>query len=150
MKPFLRTQYNYDMNAAGDESALKCQDLSLAKQSFAEECDINTIVKRFGLTGKLPENIRMPTYGDFSGVKNFHDAMNAIAQANEAFDAMPAHVRTRFDNDAGKFVDFCNDENNREEAVKLGLVPPKPIQTDPAPAPQEPTPGAAPAAPPAQ
>lgn len=132
---FIRTAFNYDMNAAGDESALKCKDQSLAKQSFAEECDINTIVKRFGLTGKLPEGVRMPTYGDFTGLQDFHQAMNAIAMANEAFDAMPAHVRSRFDNDPGKFVDFCSNKDNLDEARKLGLV-----------APQE-APGAAPGAP---
>lgn len=121
---FVRSTYNYDMNKAGDESALHCKDPSLAKQEFAEEADINTIVRRFNLTGQLPENIRMPTYGDFEGIFDFHSAMNAIAQANEAFDAMPANVRARFHNNPAEFVDFCLDDNNREEATKLGLVRP--------------------------
>lgn len=148
--PFLRTQYNYDMQEASDETAINCKDVSLAKQSFAEECNINTIVKRFGLTGQLPENVRMPTYGDFSDVTNFHDAMNAIALANEAFEKMPADVRRRFDNDPGKFVDFCNDENNRPEAIKLGLIEPKPQIEPKPPVGGEVTPPApAPAVPPA-
>lgn len=121
---FVRSPYNYDMNKAGDESALHCKDPSRAKQEFAEEADINTIVKRFNLTGQLPENVRMPTYGDFEGIFDFHSAMNAIAQANEAFDAMPAAVRARFHNNPAEFVDFCSDEKNREEATRLGLVRP--------------------------
>jgi phage internal scaffolding protein len=121
-KVFVRSPYNYDMDAVSDETSLVCKDASLAKQSFAEESDINTLVRRFGLTGELPTNVRMPSYGDFTIVSDFHSAMNAVAQANEAFDAMPALVRARFDNDPGKFVDFCADDSNRAEAEKLGLV----------------------------
>lgn len=122
MLPFLRTAYNYDMNKAGDESAVECKDRSLAQQHFAEECDINTIVKRFGLTGELPSDLKAPTYGDFVGISDFHSAMNAIAKANEAFDEMPADIRARFNNDPALFVDFCSDDANRAEAERLGLV----------------------------
>jgi len=123
IKPFLRTAYNYDTNEASDESGLACTDKSKTKQSFKDECDINTIVKRFGITGELPIGVRMPSYGDFTSVGNFHEAMNAIAQANESFDAMPAEIRARFHNDPAEFVEFCGNDNNIEEARKLGLVP---------------------------
>jgi phage internal scaffolding protein len=126
-KVFVRSTFNYDMNAASDESGLRCDDVSLAKQEFAEECDINTIARRFGITGELPSGVRMPSYGDFSSVVDFHTAFNAVALANEAFETMPADVRSRFQNDPGKFVDFCSDESNRDEAIRLGLVPPPPV-----------------------
>jgi len=119
---FLRTPYNYDTNAASDESGLACQDESRTKQSFAEEADINTIVRRFGVTGQLPTGIRAPTYGDFENVVDFHTAMNAIAQAGEAFDRMPAQVRARFHNNPAEFVDFCSDPANVAEMEKLGLT----------------------------
>lgn len=129
MTPFLRTAYNYDMNEAGDETGLDCSvEPSMTKQSFAEEADINTIVRRFGLTGQLPENVRMPTYEDFTGVTDFKSAMDALALARESFEEMPAHVRERFDNDPHQFVEFCSDEKNRDEAVKLGLVPAKKLE----------------------
>lgn len=139
MKPtFVRNAYNYNMNEASEESGLKCLDKTLAKQSFLEEVDINTIVRRFNLTGQLPENVRMPQYQDFEGIFDFHSAMNAISQADEAFSAMPANVRARFHNDPGEFVDFCLDPENRAEAVKLGLVerpaPIEPVPTATAPA----------------
>lgn len=122
--PFLRSAYNYDMGEASVESGLRCLDASMAKQSFAEEVDINTIVKRFGLDGQVPVDVPAPTFADFDEVFDFHTAMNAIAKANEAFDAMPAKVRARFDNDPGKFVDFCSVEGNEDELRKLGLLPP--------------------------
>ncbi|AXH76130.1 MAG: internal scaffolding protein [Microviridae sp.] len=121
--PFIRTGFNYDMNAVSVDTGLACTDLSLAVQSEADECDINTIVRRFGLTGQLPVGVRMPTYGDFTGVFDFASAANAIALANESFDEMPAEVRARFENDPAKFVDFCSDDGNRAEAERLGLVP---------------------------
>jgi phage internal scaffolding protein len=119
---FLRTPYNYDTMQASNESALECLDESLAQQNAKDESDINTIVRRFGLTGELPSNVRAPQYGDFSAATDYHSAMNAVLAANEAFMKLPAHIRTRFDNDPGAFVDFCSDEKNREEAKSLGLI----------------------------
>lgn len=117
--------YDYELFAErSDESALACPaGSSLTKQSFAEEVDMNTIIRRFGLSGELPTGVRMPEYGDYSNVVDFKSAMDAQAIAHEAFDAMPAAVRSRFDNDPGKFVAFCLDKENMVEARKLGLVP---------------------------
>lgn len=134
----------YDTNEAGDYSAIDCsKEPSMTKQSFKEECDINTIVRRFGLSGELPQGLVMPTYQDFEGVFDFQTAMNALIEAEDKFMQMPAHVRARFGNDPHEFVKFCSDEKNREEAAKLGLVP-KPAQVVPAVAPAS---SAAPAAP---
>lgn len=123
--------FNYDTEMASLESSLDCTVDeytgevigTMAQQQFAEECDINTIVKRFGITGQLPQGVRMPTYEDFSDVTDFKTALDAIALAHEAFDQMPAEVRARFGNDPQEFVAFCSDDSNRAEAEKLGLVP---------------------------
>jgi len=122
---FLRAPYNYDTNAASDEAGLECKDATRAQQSFKDECNINTILKRFGITGQLPNNVRMPMQGDFTEITDFKGAMNAIRQAQESFMEMPADVRKRFNNDPHEFVQFCNDEKNADEARKLGLVNPK-------------------------
>jgi len=133
---FLRTPYNYDTMEASDASALLCEDPSLAQQHARDETDINTIVKRFGLTGELPSNVRTPTYGDFSDAMDYHTSLNAVRAADAAFMQLPADIRNRFNNDAGAFVDFCSDENNRAEAEKLGLVPSTPV-VDSNPAPEQ-------------
>lgn len=124
---FVRNPYNYDTELASRESGLYCDDVSLAVQSAAEECDINTIVRRFGLTGELPDAVQAPTYGDFTGVTDYQTAMNAVVAANEAFDAMPADVRLRFNNDPAAFVDFCSNEANADEMRKLNLFSPEAI-----------------------
>jgi phage internal scaffolding protein len=130
---FLRTPYNYDVNEASDASGLACDDPSLAQQHAKDECDINTIVRRFGLTGELPSNVRAPQYGDFTEAVDYHTALIAVRAADEAFMQLPADIRTRFNNDAGAFVDFCSDDANRAEAEKLGLVLPKATESNPAP-----------------
>jgi phage internal scaffolding protein len=79
----------------------------MAQQQFREECDINTIMERFGRTGELVAPIRMPQYGDFDGVNDYHSAMNAIVEAQSAFDSLPAKVRARFSNDPAEFLEFC-------------------------------------------
>ena len=124
---FLRSPFNYDMMAVSNETALVCLDPSRTKQSFAEESDINTLVMRFGLTGKLPENVSVPQYGDFLEVGTYQESLNFVIAAEESFMKMPAHVRARFHNDPGAFLDFVGNEANRGEAEKLGVVVAKPV-----------------------
>lgn len=120
--PFMRSPYNYDRDVASDESGIDCPEPTLAQQQFKDEADINVILERFGRTGELIAPVRVPQYGDFSQVNDFHTAMNAVRAAQEGFDAMPASIRARFNNDAGRFVDFVMDDSNRDEAIKLGLI----------------------------
>lgn len=121
---FMRSLYNYDRQAVSDETALIVEGDPVTQQQFAEDADINTIVYRFGLTGKVPQGFRMPMSGDFTGVSDFHSAMNAIREAEEAFLEVPGHVRERFGHDPQKLMDFLADDKNREEALKLGLLQP--------------------------
>lgn len=125
MEPlFVRGFNNYDVDAVSDATGLKCEDKTLTKQSFAGDADINELVRRFHVTGELPTNVRMPLSGDFTNVMDFRGAMDAIVAARESFDAMPAEVRARFDNDPAKFVDFCDNKENWPEAEKMGLLSP--------------------------
>lgn len=119
-----RTGFNYDRDAASNESGLECLDESLAIQSAEDESNINTIVRRFGLTGQLPDDVRMPQTGDFTGVPDFHTAMNLVRAAQEEFLRVPAHIRARFANDPQAFMSFLEDDSNRAEAEKLGLLKP--------------------------
>ena len=123
--PFLRTPYNYDVDKASDESGLECLDPSLTQQHCRDECDINFIVERYGVTGQLPvNNTPAPTYGDFTGVFDYRSALDAVMAADEAFMALPAKIREQFDNDPALLVDFCSDPDNRSKAMEIGLIPP--------------------------
>jgi len=119
---FLRSAYNYDVDAASNESGLACEEPSLAQQHFKEECDINTILQRFSITGILPEAPLSPRYGDFSGISDYHTALNRVIAAQDEFESLPAQIRARFQNDPAQLIEFLSNENNRAEAEELGLV----------------------------
>lgn len=112
---FSRSAYfNYDRDAVSRETGLKCEDPSLAVQSQADEADINTIVKRFGVTGQLPEAVRIPQYGDFRGPSDFQSSMEYVAAAQSAFLELPAALRAEFNNDPGEFLAYVEDPRNAE------------------------------------
>lgn len=95
---------------------------SMCHQEFAEECDINNLMRRYTYA-QLPD---IPTVvSSFSQMVDYHDMMNEAARARQAFDLLPGELRQRFGNNPQELIEFLNDEKNRDEAVKLGLVNPK-------------------------
>lgn len=126
--PFLRTPFNYDRNKASDESGLSCGEPTRTKQSFKEECDINNIMRKFGVTGLVPTNVHAPMHGDFTNAMTFQESLDAMIAAEQSFMKMPSNVRKRFHNDPAEFVDFCSDEANRDEMKKMGLLVPEAFQ----------------------
>ncbi len=111
---------------------------SLADQSQKDECDINRILARYRETGYLVDPLhpgtRKPLFGDFTDIPDYQAALDLIAKADDAFMKLPAKIRDRFSNNPQEIFDFLNDEKNRDEAVKLGLIDSKPEvpTTDPA------------------
>lgn len=120
--PEIRQPGMYDPIKAADDCCIPDFGPTKTQQSQAEDADINTIVRRFGLTGKLPDDIRTPTYADYDQVDDFHTAMNAVTAAHSQFMRMPAEIRGRFDNDPQKFVEFCEDPANLEILRTMGLA----------------------------
>lgn len=103
---------------------------SMTKQSFAEECDINEILRRAkngqDISGSVID--RVARYGDFSNVPSYQEALNLVKNANGMFMSLDAHVRERFNNDPVKMIAFLQNADNYDEAVKLGLVVAKPAE----------------------
>jgi len=121
-----------DTDILSDESGLECLDKSLALQSGKAEADINTIVKRFGLTGQIPQGWRMPTYADFlNAPDDYRGALHAVRAAEDAFRKVPAGIRARFQNDPHLFVEFCSNPENLPELRKMGLAPSPAPETPP-------------------
>lgn len=123
----MRTGYNYDRDIVSVGTGLViAEEENRTQQQFKDEADINVLVRRFRLTGELPQGVAVPTYGDFDAAGDYHAAMNVMRAADEAFMQMPADLRFRFGNDPNKFLEFVHDEKNRSEAERLGLVLPRP------------------------
>lgn len=123
------------MPRQGPKVILNCAgDKIRTKQSFKKECDINNIMRKYTKTGVIsPEilNKRQAIFADVSEIGDFQHCKQTVNDAQDAFMTLPAHVRTRFDNDPGKLLDFCADSNNRDEAIELGIITKVEEQTPP-------------------
>lgn len=112
------------------------------KQSFKAECDINVIMERYQKTGVLDfAQKHEAQYGDCTGL-DFTAAMQVVVDARNMFNDLPSSVRARFGNDPAQLLDFVQHPENREEAIKLGLVQPMTAQAPLPPEPSKPAAGA--------
>lgn len=105
---------------------LSCEgDECRTQQHFAEECDINAIMKRYEQTGILDPALidqRQAVFADFSDGTDFMQIQDRLAAVRTTFEQLPANVRNRFNNNPAALIDFLADERNTEEAIALGLA----------------------------
>lgn len=99
---------------------------SKTDQSFRDESNINNIMKKYDKTQVLydprQQSFRQPQFGDFSEIPNFQEVRNLMIEADEAFLTLPSRVREKFGNDVEKMIAWLKDENNRDEAIEIGLI----------------------------
>lgn len=115
-------------------SDLKCDDPSLAQQQFKEDADINVLLERFRVTGVMPAGVKVPQFGDFSGIKDFREAQDYLLQAKNSFMDLPPDIRAKFNHDPATFVDFATNPENIDSLRSLGLAPTPPVPPSPPPA----------------
>lgn len=119
----VRQPYGYDVFAASDAAAFFSSNPTLTQQHFKDEADINVIVDRFLKTGEVPQQDARAMYGDFLDVpESYQDALNAVLDAQDAFQALPAKIRDRFGNDPYELISWLHDPKNASEAIELGLL----------------------------
>jgi len=100
-----------------------CKEPTLTEQSHAAECDINNILMKHN-AGDLLAHVKHTQlqFGDFTAVNEYDEALNTIAKAREAFEAVPARIRERIGNDPGAFIELVTDPRRQDELVELGLA----------------------------
>lgn len=127
------TPVGYDVTSDPVQNLTNMLEASLTDQSHVDSCDVNLIVKQYEKTGLL-KNVGDGTlrYGDLTNLPTFQEAQNIVVAAKEAFADLPAKIRDRFQNDPEKLMEFIDNDENYDEAVKLGLVV-KPVAADPVP-----------------
>lgn len=102
--------------------AIEFQRPSRTKQEFKDSSDINQIMAKFIRTGHLEHAAKFePRYGFATG-ESYHEALTVVAEAQSMFEELPSATRLRFDNDPAKFLDFVQDEENKAELKKMGLI----------------------------
>ncbi len=98
----------------------------LTKQSERDATDVNLIMEAWTrggapLAGQL--NTAQGAYGDFSRGVDYHEALDAVKDAERCFAGLPAKIRKHVDNDPGKYLDLVFDPERKEECVELGIFP---------------------------
>lgn len=101
---------------------------TMTQQHFEKACNINNIMKRYKDTGTLPVNTGTPIFGDFSQITGYQEALNQVMEAQQNFNALPLEIQKKFGNDPGSLHEYLQDPKNEEEAIRLGLLNPKPIK----------------------
>lgn len=105
---------------------------SLTKQSEKDECNINKIMAKYEKTGLVNHVMSQEAvYGDFSQVTDYQDALNKINAAQALFDALPAQIRSKFENDPTLFLEFAQNPENADQLIEMGLAVPKTPDTAP-------------------
>lgn len=89
----------------------------LTQQHFKDECDINYLLKHYNDIPAPP-----PVYADCSQYSDLQSAIDMVHAAGEDFQNVPSEIRARFSNNPVDFFNFCNDPQNYEELVNLGLA----------------------------
>jgi len=104
---------------------------SRTKTSMQKECDIRNILKTYRKTGTPLPSLDPSQFKDVSNLPSYHEALNVVRNAQEAFAAQPSYIRDRFKNDPALFLAFCQDAANAEEMVELGLAVKRPVAVPP-------------------
>ncbi len=96
------------------------------KQCFKDECDIDKIMTRFGVTGTISHMTQYEgVYADFSDY-DFQAETNKLARGVEIFDALPAEIRKEFRQSPEAFFSYVNDPANAADLREklIDLAPP--------------------------
>lgn len=91
------------------------------KQSFADECDINKILKKAEVTGSLSH---LEKHGAFyadvaEAPQDIFEARAQIERVGEIFGELPAEVRKEFSNDPLQYLAYVNDPANQGRIEEL-------------------------------
>lgn len=128
------------------------------QQSFADQADVNQIMKRALRGQPLPAGERKPRYEDFAAVGDFRELHQRMAEADDLFMSLPSVVRDLAGNDPVRFGELLEDPEFLDQVeAELGEAfgrpapaepgepgaPPEPAPSAPQPAP-EPSPAPAP------
>lgn len=130
----VRLLRGYDPVAVADATAVDCTgDKCIVQQGFAEDCDVNVIMRRFAGLGAMPApRVDAGVYGDFTGIHDLESAVKAVERAQAGFMTLAPEVRERFRNDPVEFARFVSSAPD-DEVVALGVTVAPAVPAEPAP-----------------
>ena len=128
----VRTPYNYDRDEVSKNTALVCEDESLAQQNMKAETDLNVMIRKYGV---LPaQEVNWKEFDATVIPRDYHELQNMMKEADAAFLSLPGEVRAKVDNDPEKFLAMVDAEKaeikkQEKESAKAdkGSVDPTPV-----------------------
>ena len=105
---------------------------SRTQQHFKDDADIHTIIDRYTRTGLYYDPLNPPTiqpqFGDYTNV-DYVNLQNTIAKVNNDFSLLPSEIRRKFNDNPAILLDFLANPENKDEAIKIGLLPHEVVDT---------------------
>jgi phage internal scaffolding protein len=95
---------------------------TLTQQHHKDEVDINNILRKFQKHGAIEHRNEYRGQYGFATSTTLQEAMDTVIRAETMFNDLPADVRSKFNQDAGQFLDFVQNPENAKELVKMGLA----------------------------
>ena len=92
----IKTAYD---RSTHDNPKTICLEESKTEQCHATECDISNILRRHN-AGDLLAHVKYTqlNFGDYTEINEYDEALNTVAKANQAFEALPSNIRELFQN----------------------------------------------------
>lgn len=96
---------------------------SRTKQAFAKESNVNFIMAKYLSSGVI-EHVRKNSgfYADVTDVPDYKEALMVVMEASDLFNSLPSDIRTKFDNDPQKYLEFVSKPENKDQLIKWGMV----------------------------
>lgn len=131
--------HGYDSRGLGKAIATSfVGSKSLVQQQYGSEVDINTIVRRFGVTRELPPGVGAGVYGDFTGfgdLVSITDVREMMERAESSFMLLKPETRERYGNDYGQLIERAGSLSEEEfrqevfgEPVAAPVAPVAPVK----------------------
>lgn len=114
----------YDAKLFSTDHEIHTGSESKVQQHLGVEVDVNTIMRRHGISGSLPLGPATGVYGDFTDISDYESAVERVRGAEKRFMELPAEVRERFKNDPGLLIKRATEmEPDAFEAMFVGSEP---------------------------
>lgn len=107
----------------------------VTKQSFRDECDINTIMKRFANTGEIHHlNQGNAQFLDLPDAEDYQSSLERVRSAEQAFASLPSAVRERYENSPANLLEALGQEGERQFLIDQGIFEAPPAKAGAPPA----------------
>lgn len=100
--------------------------VSRTQQHFKNECNINSIMKKYEKTGFLTDPTKIPTrcpqFGDFSNIVDYQTLKNKQIEIDKYFSSLPAALRVHFNHNPQELMEWIIKPENKQKALEMGLL----------------------------